>query len=412
MAADDLLLPEGSLLLHIGPFKTGTTALQSSIRNALPDLKEHGVVQIGEVRRNVRRAVLAITENRGLSGDAPPSAALWRNMVADIHRVDARRSILSSEFLCDASDEAAKEVVDSIGRDRLHVVVTLRPLSKILPSAWQQYVRNRLTTPYDEWLDAMFNRAPYRQPTPSFWKRHRHGKLVTRWANLVGPDHVKVVIVDERERDGFLRAFESMLGVPQGLLVPAAAGANRSLTAAEIEMIRQINLEFAGNDWPDEIYHKFIRNGVIWRMLRRVPAEDEPRIVTPMWAQKRAAEAAAQSVRRINRLGVQIIGDAETLQKIDPVPANAPHHAELPVAAAVGSVIAILYRTGLVVSPEDAAADEEEEEATIASLTAPMAKAEKRLRRRARRLRVWYERRRALRNASRQPGGQVAPPSE
>jgi hypothetical protein len=356
--------------------------------------------------------VLALTENRGLTGDAPPSAALWRNMVADIHRVDARCSILSSEFLCDADDEAAREIVDSIGRDRLHVVVTLRPLSKILPSAWQQYVRNQLTAPYDDWLDAMFNRAPYRQPTPSFWRRHRHGKLVARWTNLVGPDRMKVVIVDERDRDGFLRAFEAMLGVPDGLLVPSAAGANRSLTAAEVEMIRQINIEFAGNDWPDEVYHKFIRNGVIWRMLRRTPNADEPRIITPQWAQERAADAAAQSVRRINRLGVRIVGDAEALKQIDPVPANAPRHTELPVAAAVGSVVAILYRSGLIVSPDDAAADEEEEDATHAVVTAPVAVVEQRLRRRARRIRVWYGRRRALRAANRQPSGQVAPPAE
>ncbi|HWC34652.1 MAG TPA: hypothetical protein VG650_07470 [Mycobacteriales bacterium] len=411
MPADDLLLPEGSLLLHIGPFKTGTTALQSGIRNALPTLKEHGVVQIGEVRRNVRRAVLAITENRGLSGDAPPSAALWRNMVADIHRVDAPRAILSSEFLCDASAEAAREIVSSIGRERLHVVVTLRPLSRILPSAWQQYVRNRLTTPYDEWLDAMLNRAPYRQPTPSFWRRHRHGNLVAKWAELVGPDQVSVVIVDERDRNGFLRAFERMLGVPDGLLVPAAAVTNRSLTAAEIELIRQINLEFDGNGWSDEIYHKFIRNGVIWRMLRRTPSPDEQRIITPLWAQELAAQAAAKSVRRINRLGVRIIGDPHVLEQVDPPPTETPPPAELPVAAGVGNVVAILYRSGLVVSPSDAAADEEEEEATLAAITAPMTRAEKRLRRRARRVRVWYSRRRALRAASRQPGGQVKPPS-
>ncbi|HVV74456.1 MAG TPA: hypothetical protein VHC43_00350 [Mycobacteriales bacterium] len=408
MPADDFLIPEGSILLHIGPFKTGTTALQTSLRRSLPALEEHGVRQVGQNRRNVRRAILSITENTGLSGDASPSAALWRNLVADLHRVEAPRVLLSSEFLCDASEQTVGEIVDAIGRDRLQIVLTLRPLAKILPSAWQQYVRNRLTTPYDEWLDAMFNRAPYRHPTPSFWRRHRHGKLVTKWAKAVGPDRVSVVVVDERDRDGLLRAFEGLLGVPQGLLVPASPGTNRSLTAAEIELIRQINLEFAEHDWPEEIYHNFIRNGVIWRMLRRTPAPDEQRIITPMWAQERAAAAAAHAVQRIERLGVRIIGDPAALSRVDAAPPAATRPADLPVSAGVGSVVAILYRCGLIVSPADAAADEADEEAM--PVKTAVTKAERVVRRRARRLRLWAARRRALATAKRQPAKVLPPP--
>jgi len=40
---DELLLPEGSRLLHIGPPKTGTSAIQSAARVALPELYEYGV---------------------------------------------------------------------------------------------------------------------------------------------------------------------------------------------------------------------------------------------------------------------------------------------------------------------------------------------------------------------------------
>ena len=67
-----------------------------------------------------RRAVLSITNNRGLSGDAPPSAELWQKLVRQIHKVQTPRAVLSSEFFCDASKEAATRVVETIGRDRVH----------------------------------------------------------------------------------------------------------------------------------------------------------------------------------------------------------------------------------------------------------------------------------------------------
>jgi hypothetical protein len=396
MASDDLLIPEGSLLLHIGPFKTGTTAIQSGIREAAPALKEHGVSVIGLNRRNVRRAVLSITNNRGLSGDAPPSAELWQKLVRQAHRAKTPRAVLSSEFFCDASKQAATQAIEAIGRDRVHVVVTVRPLAKILPSAWQQYVRNMLTSPYDDWLDAMFNRAPYRDPTPSFWRRHRHGKLVAKWAGIVGPDRISVVIADDQDRDGLTRAFEGLLGVPEGLLVPPAmAATNRSLTASEIELVRQLNLHFEEHGWPDEVYHKFVRNSVVARLLRRMPAPDESRIITPLWAQERAAATAANSVERFNKLGVRVIGNTDSLLQIEPPPLNLGRASDLPVSASVGIIVALLYRSGLIEAPAEIV-----EDAEAAAAEADMNAAERNARRLVRRVRRWRDRRQALAAAS------------
>jgi hypothetical protein len=392
MASDDLLLPEGSLLLHIGPFKTGTTAIQSAMREAAPALKKHGVTVTGLHRRNTRRAVLSITNNRGLSGDAPPSPDLWKKLVRQVNRVQTPRAVLSSEFFCDASKQAATNVIEAVGPDRVHVVVTVRPLVKILPSAWQQYVRNRLTAPYDEWLDAMFNREPFRDPTPSFWRRHRHDNLVAKWASIVGPDRVSVVIADDQDREGLSRAFEGLLGVPAGMLVPPpSVVTNRSLTAAEIELVRQINLHFKEQDWPDEIYHKFIRNSVVARLLRRMPEPDEPRILTPLWAQERAAATAAQSVQRFNALGVRVIGNPDSLVRIDPPPVSTGQALDLPVSASVGIVVALLYRAGLIEPPPEMVAEIDDTTAD-----AEMSATERAARRTVRRWRRWRMRRRAL----------------
>jgi hypothetical protein len=316
--------------------------------------------------------------------------------------------VLSSEFFCDASKEAAKATVDAIGADRVHVVVTVRPLAKILPSAWQQYVRNMMTTPYEDWLDAMFNRAPYQDPTPSFWRRHRHGKLVAKWASIVGPDNISVVVADDQDRDGLSRAFEGLLGVPEGLLVPPpAAPTNRSLTAAEIELVRQLNLHFREHDWPDEVYHKFVRNSVVARLLRRVPAPDEARIVTPLWAQERAAATAARSVQRFNKLGVRVIGNPESLVQIDPPPIASSRAPDLPVSASVGIIVALFYRSGLINPPAEVVAEVDDEASDDA-----MSTAERTARRAVRRIRRWRTGRRALAAASKKSSKVMPKPDE
>lgn len=319
MFSDDFRIPARAVLLHIGPHKTGTTSIQGALHNARPQLKRHGVVYAGKVRQH-QRAALALTGGSGLWGDRPPAIQDWEQLVRDVKRVRRRRVIVSSEFFDGATDEIARQVVDQLGSDRIHVVVTLRPLAKILPSAWQQHVRNRLRLAYDRWLDNVLNHANERQHTPSFWKRHDHAVQVQRWASIVGADRVLVIVVDERDREFLMRAFEQLVNVPEGLLQPEPGWTNRSLTAAEIELIRAMNIEFHRRKWPARMYHKAIRQGIVSQMQERAPGPDEPRITTPAWAIDRANELAAQSNGRIVASGVRVMGDLGSLSAVVPEP--------------------------------------------------------------------------------------------
>jgi hypothetical protein len=51
---------------------------------------------------------------------------------------------MSIEFFVDAEDSALRRVVEDLGGRRVIVVATLRPLARVLPSQWQQYVQNGL----------------------------------------------------------------------------------------------------------------------------------------------------------------------------------------------------------------------------------------------------------------------------
>jgi hypothetical protein len=311
MDADHLPLQAGVRVLHIGPHKTGTTAIQGAFHLARNRLAEAGVIYPGEGRQPLR-AILAVTEQPALMGEPAHTMANWEWLLARVREADDQRVVVSSEFFAGASDEAAARIVQDMGGPRVHVVVTLRPLTKILPSQWQQYMQNGYSFGYLEWLQGVLSDPPD-TPTPGFWVRHRHDRLITRWAKVVGPENLSVIVVDKADPQILLGTFEAMLGLPAGFLVPEGDATNRSLTLAEAETVRMINEEFARRAWPSVNYATFMRNGAVKRMKARPPAPDEPRIVTPAWALKRASEIGTEMVENISALGVHIIGDVSAL---------------------------------------------------------------------------------------------------
>ena len=159
-------------------------------------------------------------------------------------------------------------------------------------------------------------------------------------------------MLDESDQLMLLRVFESMLGLPGGFLVPEERAANRSLTAAEAELVRLLNEEFSRRDWPHRDYGRFMRYGAVEHMKEaRRPSPDEPRIATPSWALARAAEISAEMAAGIEALGVNIVGDLASLGKL---PADEPDPAEddgsaplmVPVEAAVRATLGAFIAGG------------------------------------------------------------------
>jgi hypothetical protein len=274
-----VLLEPGTRLLHIGPHKTGTTAIQGALHLARERLAAEGVVYPGQGRQPLW-PILAVTGQPALLGGPRPEISYWDSLVRDVRAAGDQRVVLSSEFFAEADDATARRVIADLGGARVHVVVTLRSLTRILPSQWQQYLQNGFHFRYLEWLEGILSEPP-RTPTPGFWRRHRHDALVTRWAAENGPENLTVIVLDESDRLMLLRVFESMLGLPPGFLVPEERAVNRSLTAAEAELVRLLNSEFSRRGWPHRDYARFMRYGAVEHMKdARRPSPDEPKIAT------------------------------------------------------------------------------------------------------------------------------------
>ena len=335
-------VPDGTILFHAGFHKTGTTALQSALASTRDQLAESGVLYPGTLRSH-HRAAMAVMERTwgwGSRGGRPPRMSYWEQ-VRDESTAHRGRVVISSEAFSLARDEVVDRIVADLGADRLHMVVTLRPFASLLASSYQQYLKYGLALPYVEWLEAVFADPPACPPSPNFWRRNDHTGVIQRWSDRIGPDRVTLVILDDSDRRGLYRTFEGLLGLSDGTLVPdpAISAGNRSMTAAEAEMLRLVNAGGARDwDWPD--YQDGVRRGAIMRMVEsRTPGPDEPRLATPAWAVQAAQEVGRTTAQRVTGLGIEVIGDLERLGAA--IPAGEPPAEEpaLPVSVVAEAVL-------------------------------------------------------------------------
>jgi hypothetical protein len=335
-------LPEGAVLLHVGFHKTGTTALQSAFGSTRAQLSEAGVLYPGELRSH-HRAAMAVTERTwgwGEKGGRRHRPRYWEDLVAAT-AAHPGRVVISSEALSLARDDAVDRMVEELGADRLHVVGTLRPFARLLSSSWQQYLKYGLGMPYVEWLENVFADPPACPPSPNFWRRNDYVGVFGRWVERLGPDRVSLVILDERDRGYLFRTFETMVGLPEGLLVPdpEVGASNRSMSAAEAEMLRLVN-DREARDWDWPLYQAGVRRGAIMRMVEaRRPGPDEPGIATPEWAVAAAQQYGRDSAAGITALGMRVLGDLDSLAA--PIPSGEPP-AGIPALPADAAAEAVL----------------------------------------------------------------------
>ena len=355
---DDLPLPEGSRLVHIGPHKTGTTALQASFWNNRIEAEKQGV-HYASNGRHALSAVLAGIEHSSpwTPNKRPPPRWLWTRLLNDIRSSNAKRVVLSSEYFADAKPEAAARVVKELDPERVQIIVTIRPLSRVFTSQWQQFVRNQNTTPFDEFLKKHLD-DPHPAEPPVFWRRHRHDDLVRRWVELVGLDHLTVVALDDGDRDMVLRAFERLTGLQAGTLKADPTIQNRSMTLPEIETIRQFNIAFKKMQLPSLLYQRTMRFGAAHLMQQRTPDPDEPRIELPDWSVEPIREIAAEMVNGIRATGVRVVGDLDDMLAIPkPRVGPAPEVLVSPEVAA-SAALGVLIASGLARGTAELTVDE------------------------------------------------------
>jgi hypothetical protein len=343
---NELLLPEGTCLVHIGPHKTGSTAIQVALAQAGDRLAGHGVAYVTGAGHRARKAGWSLGIRGRPAGTKKPPIKRWERFVAAVGAATAPRVCVSNEDFGRATLPQLSQVVDDLGGDRVHVVAVARRLDRYLPSQWQERVKAGDERGFEEWLRIVLDTD---DPEPDWsrrnvWFSHDVHALVTRWVQKVGAERFTLVLSDESDRDLLPRTFEGLLGLPVQTLQPDPSRSNRGLSWAETELIRAVNQAVADQEWTRSQRRRFLVRGILRDMQSRPTPAGPKSPPFPDWAATRLRELSDQRVEQVRALGVRVVGDPESMRMPDDVP-TAPTPLEPPalsIGVAAHAIAAVL----------------------------------------------------------------------
>ena len=316
-------LPANSIMLHIGAHKTGTTSLQAALFAASKQLEEQGVINLvadGDETANPAARAVQRLPSSGSAG-APVDYNVWTTLVRQAQAYPNQLVSISAEAFAVSESLVIKQIVNDLGLDRLQVVITLRPLGKILPSQWQQDLHGAwLSVEFEEWLRQTLKEArPIKKIGPlqvphQFWFRHRHDALLQRWIDAVGRDRITLVVADDQRKSSLLEHFEKLLSLSAGTLTSTGITRNQSMTLPEMQIMQRYGELLESSELGKKIvaqsrYHKALR------ILRKMRPENEndARLIVPAWSYERVSEIQHEMVERMQASGVAVIGTLHQL---------------------------------------------------------------------------------------------------
>ena len=314
------------LIIHAGFHKSGTTALQEAFYSQKVELRQNGVIYPETGRKAHHRIAWALSDKTwgwGKRGGEKTSRKEWTHIAKAINSNKTETILLSSEFFSELSKEQILIIFSEIKERKVEVIFTVRPLVKLLGSSYQQYLKYGITADYVSWLHSVLDIPGESKINPTFWMRHFHGKVVTKWVEVLGASNVTVLIVDESKPEFLYHSINQYLDLPEDFIKPQKAGSNRSLNLEEIALLLELNKQFPKErNWKE--YAVFIRDGYIRRLTDEVKApSDSRKLLTPKWAIDKCNEIGSQIKGELIASGAIIIGDIESLDSAS-VPEGEP----------------------------------------------------------------------------------------
>ena len=307
------------LFLHVGFHKTGTTSLQDALNRNRKELQSQGVIYPKTRKFRAQHEFAWSVGQRGWGwkqfGGSQAGPGPARRMFKLI-RSSKENLIISSEFLSELSPEHIQKLASSIGDKELRVIFTVRPVSKILPSAYQQEVKNGSKLTYDKWLARVLDPEKESRVKTRFWRRHSHHLEIAKWAEIVGVANISVIVSDESKPEFLTDSFFGLIGASTNSFRESKKDiVNRSMDVAEMELLRRINEKFDRKLGWDE-YVASIRSTIVKTWTQSIPSENSPgRLANPEKFKDRIDQRVREVTEGIRNLGVEVIGDVDSLSK-------------------------------------------------------------------------------------------------
>lgn len=335
-----------TVFLHVGTMKSGTSYLQSGLKQHADRLRDAGVLFPPWPKQ-----VAGAREMR----DEQSDRTRWNSMREQLSAWTGPTAIISAETLSFSSREQAKEVVDSLRPADVRVVITGRDIVRVLPSAWQTSLKNGFSWTLEEYVSAAQDTARSSGAAQHFWRRQDLVELAQTWSAAIDGQSVDLVTVPPRgsPADLLWARFCSVVGLdPSVYLVTEVANSNPSLSTVEAEVMRCVNLALPNN--LGRRRKSEIRKIFANELLRGSAGGTTPELPPASWPW--AASYSENLVRALADGPVRVTGDLEDLlpgahPKGDEPPADDSSADRAAVAVrAAGRVMVELALTGDVAS--------------------------------------------------------------
>lgn len=294
----------GTVHLHIGTMKSGTTFLQRTCDFNRDLLARNGLTWLGfdPVARGVQDLLRTGMQMPGSEGE-------WRRVARRI-REDAQDVLVSHELLARAPLPRIRRLVTSLEPREVRVVLTARQLTKTLPSHWQETVQNRGES---RWLDYCDSVCDPEDPRREFWAHHDLVGIIERWSELVPVERMTLVTLPTSSGDPqeLWRRFSVAVGLPElTVKSPPPNRSNASIGAASADLMIRVNERTRDLDWPT---YRWGFKATLAKTVLAQRVADEPKPVLLDRHRSCLEQRSRTMVEAVERLGVAVVGDLAEL---------------------------------------------------------------------------------------------------
>lgn len=236
------------LVFHVGTMKSGTTFLQSMLRKNHSRLLEQGWVYPG-ASLNHQHAVYDLAPNSvpwSVPLELKKNGKLAKGLEKQVSLHSKSNVILSAEVLSCLDKDGIAKVVKTFGKPD-KVIFTVRSLSKVIPSAWQQYIKGGGKLSLEKFVNQM---RKQRTSLQGIWKTYAYGHMINNWSQ-VAP--VTTIVVPSKDKKSNLAdLFCESIGLRSESLDCRIEKSNSNLSLGyELsEILRSLNLnhKLSAND--------------------------------------------------------------------------------------------------------------------------------------------------------------------
>ena len=337
------------IVLHIGTMKSGTTYLQHGLLSQLSQLAENGwlyPMQFAPARGaiNHERAIYGLVGNHIPwvdSATAQRMAPQWQKLITEISTTNSN-VLLSAEAVAVMMEDGIEKLLSALPVRDIEVVLTARDLARVLPSSWQQSVRNGRPYGYEEYFDRIkrAKELPINESVGSnFWRSYQLSDVVLRWQKFIPLANISIVTVPTKlSSDSLWARFVNAVNLPLETSEPIFDDkkAHTSITWPEAEVLTQLNQKWAKQGKPkkaqDQLRRRIVQEGFQHRANR-----GQAIALTAPWLSL-AQQWAAQDVEQLLQIGVRIQGNInELLTPAELAPAQPCTAAEIAEASDVAA---------------------------------------------------------------------------